>query len=131
MGSAEAAISEHLAVRALVGEAGGGLSPHFRRGEFSCKCCRVVKVAPALVQKLEELRSEIGRPIIIASGYRCQKKNKKVGGAKHSQHMNGLAADLVVPGVSMRTVAMAARKVGFSFVLNEGDHVHVDMRKKG
>jgi uncharacterized protein YcbK (DUF882 family) len=45
---------------------------------------------------LDPLREEYKNPIIINSGYRCSQLNKLVGGAKTSQHMTGLAADITV-----------------------------------
>lgn len=45
---------------------------------------------------LDPLREEYKNPIIINSGYRCSQLNKLVGGAKTSQHMIGLAADITV-----------------------------------
>jgi len=38
-----------------------------------------------------------GKPIIITSGYRCPALNAAVGGARDSAHMDGLAADIIVP----------------------------------
>lgn len=43
---------------------------------------------------LEPLRKAFG-PIVISSGYRCQRLNKLVGGADNSQHCRGEAADIV------------------------------------
>lgn len=43
---------------------------------------------------LEPLRVKYAKPIMINSGYRCQRLNKKVGGAKNSQHLTGKAADI-------------------------------------
>lgn len=43
---------------------------------------------------LEPLRKTFG-PIVISSGYRCQRLNKLVGGADNSQHCKGEAADIV------------------------------------
>ena len=49
----------------------------------------------ALVEKvLDPLRKKFGRPIVVTSGYRCEKLNKAVGGAKNSQHKYGQAADI-------------------------------------
>lgn len=48
-------------------------------------------------QVLEPLRSFVGKPIIITSGYRCNQLNVKVGGAYASQHTLGEAADLYLP----------------------------------
>ena len=43
---------------------------------------------------LEKVRALLGKPISISSGYRSPELNKKVGGAKNSQHLTGQAADL-------------------------------------
>lgn len=49
----------------------------------------------ALVKNiLDPLREKYGEPIIITSGYRCEKLNTAVGGAKSSQHRLGQAADI-------------------------------------
>ena len=47
---------------------------------------------------LEPLRKAMGKPIIISSGYRCEKLNKAVGGVYNSQHMKGQAADIDIQG---------------------------------
>lgn len=43
---------------------------------------------------LDPLRKAWGRPIIINSGYRCEKLNKLVGGATNSDHKYGRAVDM-------------------------------------
>ena len=43
---------------------------------------------------LQPLREAWGQPIVVSSGYRCEKLNKAVGGAKNSQHLFGEAADI-------------------------------------
>lgn len=43
---------------------------------------------------LDPLRLAWGRPIVVTSGYRCPKLNKKIGGATNSQHLYGQAADI-------------------------------------
>ena len=43
---------------------------------------------------LDPLREKYGAPIIVTSGFRCEKLNKAVGGAKTSQHRLGQAADI-------------------------------------
>lgn len=46
------------------------------------------------VEILQVIRDEYGKPIIVTSGFRCDKLNKAVGGAKNSQHTKGEAADI-------------------------------------
>ena len=43
---------------------------------------------------LDPLREAWRQPIIVGSGYRCEALNKAVGGAAHSQHKLGQAADI-------------------------------------
>lgn len=51
-----------------------------------------------LAAGLELVRAALGaRPIHINSGYRCVALNTKIGGAKNSLHINGLAADIICP----------------------------------
>lgn len=42
---------------------------------------------------LDIVRTYIGKPILINSGYRCEKLNEMVGGVQKSMHTKGLAAD--------------------------------------
>ena len=42
---------------------------------------------------LDIVRTYIGKPIFVNSGYRCKKLNEMVGGTQKSMHTKGLAAD--------------------------------------
>lgn len=42
---------------------------------------------------LDIVRTYIGKPIFVNSGYRCKKLNEMVGGVQNSMHTKGLAAD--------------------------------------
>ena len=55
----------------------------------------------ANLQRLVDLvllpaRIRLGLPIAVSSGYRCPRLNAAVGGVPNSQHLQGLAADLLV-----------------------------------
>lgn len=43
---------------------------------------------------LDPLRKYYGKPIIVTSGFRCEKLNSLIGGSKTSDHKNGRAADI-------------------------------------
>jgi uncharacterized protein YcbK (DUF882 family) len=103
----------------------GDLSPHFSSWEFACNHCGYrVGPTPALLDALERLRGEVGRPLAIVSGDRCVAYNRRVGGIPRSQHLHGRAAD--IPG-SYATVAQAKR-AGFHGVgLKSGRVTHVDV----
>ena len=89
------------------------LSEHFSLREFeksaTATACGInnsvpPQYVPVLQQLckeiLEPLRSYVGKPIIISSGYRCNQLNVKVGGAYASQHTLGEAADIQLPQTS-------------------------------
>lgn len=46
------------------------------------------------VEVLQPIRDAWGQPIVVSSGYRCQRLNALVGGVKNSQHVLGQAADI-------------------------------------
>lgn len=92
----------------------GDLSEHFSSHEFACKCKLIggtkakgycggeVRAAPELIEVLEKMRSDLTLDtghavrITITSGYRCPAYNRRVGGARNSQHCDGIAADIKV-----------------------------------
>ncbi len=72
------------------------LSRTFRLGDFASRdSAAYARVSPALVAKLEKLRSRAGS-LVVLSGYRHRTYNDRedVGGAETSRHIAGLAADV-------------------------------------
>ena len=43
---------------------------------------------------LDPLRTAYKKPIYVNSGYRCEELNELIGGAKNSDHLKGMAADI-------------------------------------
>lgn len=105
------------------------LSKNFSLSEFVCKEGRgEVFVDMLLVEKLQELRDMVGKPISIVSGYRSEAYNRKCGGAKKSQHLFGKAADLQIVGMPPKQVVELAEDVGFDGIGVYSTFVHVDVR---
>ena len=50
---------------------------------------------------LQPLREKLGVAILISSGYRCRELNSLIGGAVNSQHMEGKAADIIIPAKNL------------------------------
>ncbi|MCU7917080.1 MAG: DUF882 domain-containing protein [Candidatus Thiodiazotropha sp. (ex Epidulcina cf. delphinae)] len=76
-------------------------SKYFSRYEFRCRCgCGKNTVDTELHDVLVDARDYFQRPITINSAHRCTSHNKKVGGSKNSQHLDGKAADIEVSGIS-------------------------------
>lgn len=107
------------------------LSEHFKAKEFACKDnSPIAFIDTHIIDLLEAIRNYYNSPVIINSGYRTYTWNKAVGGAKHSYHMKGMAADIYVKGVSNKDVAKKAsellgKKGG---VICHTNYVHVDIR---
>ncbi|MBI5410156.1 MAG: hypothetical protein HZA14_12400 [Nitrospirae bacterium] len=75
----------------------GDISKYFNRSEFACKCgCGMADISHDLVTVLDKIREMVGRPLVIASGCRCDKHNQAEGGKEDSAHCNGLAVDIRV-----------------------------------
>ena len=53
-----------------------------------------------IVNVLQPIREHYAVPVKVSSGYRSVAVNAAVGGAKTSDHCQGFAADIEVPGVS-------------------------------
>jgi hypothetical protein len=72
-------------------------------------------------------------PFVVSSFGRTVSHNRAVGGASDSQHLTYTAADLVpTGGWTMDDLEASARESQlFAFVLNEGDHVHVQLFRAG
>ncbi len=81
-----------------------------------------------LAQGLEQVRTLLGFPMHIDSGYRCSELNTAVGGAAHSAHMDGWAADFVCMGFGSPLAivrAIVASPIQFDQCIQEGHWVHI------
>ena len=71
-----------------------------------------------LADYLDNIRAKFGKPILISSGYRCPMLNKAVGGVVNSQHLKGLAADLVCSDME-KLLSIIRETKGFDQVITE------------
>ncbi len=88
-------------------------SEHFKPEELWSPDIKKAYVVPEFIDMLEELRNEVGFPLIVSSGYRTPEYNKKIGGSPQSYHTKGMAVDLAVAYREAYDVIEAAMKVGF------------------
>lgn len=85
------------------------LSENFSLWEFKCRDGTDVPEeymanVQKLVENLQVLRDVIGKPIRVISGYRSPKYNRRIGGARRSQHMLAKAADIKIKGMDPKEV---------------------------
>lgn len=121
---------------ALLEGMGVPASAHFKLSEFKCKDGTAVPEkyygnCQRLMNLLEEIRTACGnRAVTVNSGYRTESYNKKVDGAKQSQHLYAAAADIKVSGKSASEVyKLCDRLVGNrGGVGRYSTFTHVDVR---
>ncbi|MBQ4133264.1 MAG: DUF882 domain-containing protein [Desulfovibrionaceae bacterium] len=113
---------------------GEWLWKNFKPYEVACKCCGELWLDPAgtspsiSMDALQELRELWERPIIINSGHRCKKHNRKVGGTENSQHLK-IAFDIPCPPQEQARFINLAREAGFTGVgrYPRRGFVHLDL----
>lgn len=92
------------------------LTKNFKLSEFKCPVGgiptgEVLDNVKHLAEQLQVLRDTLGRPMHVISAWRSPEYNKKIGGAKESQHMYGRAADIKVVGMAPPEVHAAVLKL--------------------
>lgn len=117
------------------------LSKYFKLSEFRSKDGaefpkEVLQNLQKLVVNLDVIREKIDLPIHVNSGYRSTTHNKKIGGAKNSYHVIGLAADLSARDISPNALKeiivglMDSGKITAGGVKAYDTFVHYDIRGK-
>lgn len=103
------------------------LTANFSRDELKCKCgCDKCNMSLPFLLALQTVRDIVGRPLGVSSGYRCAEHNKAIGGAEHSYHMVGRAADVItLTPEETAEILSAAKKAGLVAVEGKG-FVHLD-----
>lgn len=116
-------------------------SAHFSRKELECHCgcatpAHVATNLQNLAVHLETFRALVGGPVHVNDAYRCPTENARVGGATHSEHMEGKAADLDTGSHTNAQFAVIASKVpafdkGGIGTYPSQHFLHVDYRGNG
>lgn len=84
-----------------------------------------------LISLLDSLRTYVGVPLEISSGFRTESYNRKIGGVPGSAHTEGKAAD-----ISCFTSTLRYKIIRFAIINNIrrieicDQHIHIDISKK-
>ena len=86
----------------------------------------------------QPLRDKVARPILITSGYRSKKLNKRIKGSKTSQHCFGQAMDFHINGFTIPEICQIIIEMDLpyhqlidEFSDNGGGWVHVSIAPEG
>lgn len=107
---------------------------YFKREEFDCKCgCAKGGMADDFIDKLDNIRHQLGVAMHITSGYRCPRHNNAVSTTgSDGPHTTGRAADVGVSGPAALALVRRATQNGMTGIgINQrGAHakrfIHMD-----
>lgn len=103
---------------------------HFKAREFDSPDLpgSGTKMEPGLVKLVDQLRSEVGFPLLISSGFRTTRHNLLTGGIEGSSHTTGWACDIrALHSATRFTIVNAALALGFSRIGLADTFIHVDV----
>jgi ribosomal protein L37AE/L43A len=92
------------------------VSPHFSVKEMSCPCCNVMGMDDDVIQTIEAVRVEYGKPIRLTSSFRCEKYNEATGAKPTSSHNFQCPAckqEVVLADNKLQTVIFICQHCGY------------------
>ena len=105
---------------------------YFKFREFECKCgCGSNDIDASFIDKLDQLRHDLGFPFIITSGYRCPHYNNHISSTGLTgPHTTGRAVDIRADGVHALEILAMGYRAGFKgFGVKQkgsGRFIHLD-----
>jgi len=102
--------------------------PNFREDEFRCRHTGFSAMDEIFMQRLQDLRSALGFPFVINSGYRHPTHPVEAAKVRPGAHSLGKAADIrLAHGGQTYDVLTRAREFGFTGIGMETIFVHLDI----
>ena len=99
----------------------------FSPRELACKGSGEYWHDQLALDRLQNMRNRVGKPLVINSGHRSAAHNARVGGVPNSQHRKW-AVDISTDGHDRRQLVMEAIKVGFTGIGFGANFLHLDPR---
>lgn len=87
---------------------------NFTPDELRCKHTGLWAMNPRFLDRLQELRNELGFPFPVTSGYRAPQHPTEAAKKWPGAHCYGRAVDIAVDGVRALTIVERARAFGFT-----------------
>jgi uncharacterized protein YcbK (DUF882 family) len=106
---------------------------YFKLDEFKCKCCGKSQMDIGTLRKLDNIRHELRKPMLVSSGYRCPHHNDSVSSTgMNGPHTTGQAVDILISGKDAYDLILVAYANGMTGigVSQKGPHtsrfIHLD-----
>lgn len=110
--------------------------PNFSINEIKCQHCGETKIIPELLDKLQALRKDFGKPLKRSSWYRCPEHNNKVSSTGlDGPHTTGMAVDFLCHGKDAYDLVHLALLHGFTGIgvsqkgMKDTRFIHLDIIK--
>lgn len=102
---------------------------NFSPSEIASRGSGKLLVHEDALDRLQELRERIGKPMIVTSAYRCPEHNRRVGGAKASKHLEGHAFDISMVNHDPDAFERLAGECGFVGIGHypNSNFMHIDL----
>jgi len=110
-------------------------SDNFSANELRCKCKQCKNEQPNKIniealEKLQELRFILDKPISLSSAYRCKNHSAEIKKPKAGTHNQGIAFDITVPyGAERMEIIAVAVMLGFKGFGFANTFLHIDTRE--
>lgn len=100
--------------------------PNFSAREFNCKHTGRNRMEPNFMARLQALRAEYGKPMVVTSGYRDPSHPVEARKARPGTHALGRAVDIACNGADAYQLMRLAMKHGFTGIGVAKTFVHLD-----
>lgn len=110
--------------------------PNFTADEMACKHCKAQGITPEIMDIMQSIRTSIGQPIFVSSGYRCVKHPVEQDKDKPGEHTYGMAVDIIAHGARALDIiklaqALDVRRIGVHQKGNpNGRFVHIGIANR-
>lgn len=104
------------------------MNKYFSKKELMCSHCQEYHFNKNTLLRLNGLREEFGKPILLSSAYRCKDYNNLRGFTQ--THATGQAVDVICDRIDAVKILKLALKYGFTGIgvkqKGEGRFIHLD-----